>query len=129
MVNIKIQAVPKPRMTRADAWKKRPCVLRYWTFKDELKRLLKEVDLQIDAELFMEFYIPMPKSWSKKKKAEYKGKTHQQKPDIDNLLKGVMDAIFKEDSHVHTVYGKKTWAEEASVTFISGKSGLIKYLS
>lgn len=129
MINLKIKAVPKPRMTRADTWKKRPCVVNYWAFKDELKEKLKEVDFEIDDELFVEFYIQMPKSWSKKKKAEHKGKSHKQKPDIDNLIKGVMDAIFKEDSHVHTVYGKKTWAEEPSITFVSGKSGLIKYLS
>ena len=98
-------------------------------FKDELKRMLKEADFKIQDELFVEFYIPMPKSWSKKKKNEYVGKTHQQKPDIDNLLKGVMDAIFKEDAHVHTVYGKKTWAKEPSITFMSSKSGLIQYLS
>ena len=129
MINLKIKAVPKPRMTRADTWKKRPCVVNYWAFKDELKRMLKEADFKIQDELFVEFYIPMPKSWSKKKKNEYVGKTHQQKPDIDNLLKGVMDAIFKEDAHVHTVYGKKTWAKEPSITFMSSKSGLIQYLS
>ncbi len=129
MINLKIKAVPKPRMTRADTWKKRPCVVNYWAYKDELNDKLKSIDIELKDELFVEFYIKMPKSWSKKKKAEYLGERHQQKPDVDNLIKGVMDALFKEDSHVHTIYAKKTWAEESSITFISGKSGLIKYLS
>ena len=55
-------------MTRADTWKKRPCVVNYWAFKDELKEQLKEVNFEISDELFVEFYIAMPKSWTKKKK-------------------------------------------------------------
>jgi len=61
----------------------------------------------------------MPKSWSKKKKAEMINKPHKQKPDIDNLLKGLMDALLEEDSHVHTVFARKIWAEEGSIVFCS----------
>jgi len=128
MLNIKIHPVSKPRMTRADTWKKRPCVTRYWAYKDELKEKIKELDIKVEDDLFLEFYMPMPKSWSKKKKLDLLNKPHQQKPDIDNLVKGVMDAIFKEDSHVHTIYAKKIWAKEASITFIEGKN-LVEYLS
>lgn len=128
MLNIKIIPVSKPRMTRADTWKKRPCVTRYWAYKDELNEKIKELDIKVQDELFLEFYMPMPKSWSKKKKLDFLNKPHQQKPDIDNLVKGVMDAIFKEDSHVHTIYAKKIWSNEASMTFISGKN-LVGYLS
>ena len=128
MLNIKIMPVSKPRMTRADTWKKRPCVTRYWAYKDELNEKIKELDIKVQDELFLEFYMPMPKSWSKKKKLDLLNKPHQQKPDIDNLVKGVMDAIFKEDSHVHTIYAKKIWSNEASMTFISGKN-LVGYLS
>ena len=118
MLNIKIIPVSKPRMTRADTWKKRPCVTRYWAYKDELNEKIKELDIKVQDELFLEFYMPMPKSWSKKKKLDFLNKPHQQKPDIDNLVKGVMDAIFKEDSHVHTIYAKKIWSNEASMTYI-----------
>lgn len=128
MVNLKITGVSKPRMTRADTWKKRPCVTKYWAYKDELNELVKGIDVELDDELFIEFYMPMPKSWSKKKKAELFNKPHKQKPDIDNLVKGVMDALFKEDSHVHTIYAKKTWANHGSISFISGDN-LVEYLS
>tara|TARA_B110000977_G_scaffold187842_1_gene255384 strand:+ start:499 stop:885 length:387 start_codon:yes stop_codon:yes gene_type:complete len=128
MKNIKITPVSKPRMTRADTWKKRPCVLKYWAYKDELKEKMKEIDLKVENELYLEFYIQMPKSWSKKKKSEMFNKVHQQKPDVDNLVKGVMDAIFKEDSHVHTIYAKKLWSNTPSITFISGEN-LVEYLS
>jgi Holliday junction resolvase RusA-like endonuclease len=61
----------------------------------------------------------MPKSWSKKKKAQMLHSHHKQKPDIDNLLKGLMDALLEEDSHVHMVFTRKIWAEAGSIVFCS----------
>lgn len=115
-------------MTRADAWKKRPCVVNYWAYKDELRLLMSKNSLDIDKEIYAEFYIPMPKSWSKKKQNMFVGKEHEKRPDIDNLVKGVMDALFKEDSHVHTIYAKKFWSKEAKIVFIP-KHLLCEYLT
>ncbi len=109
---LKILAVPKPRMTRADTWKKRPCVVKYWAYKDELRWLFEKEDIKIDGRIFIDFYIPMPRSWSKKKKKELDGKFHDKRPDIDNLVKGVMDALYEEDSHIHTICCKKYWSVE-----------------
>ncbi len=62
----------------------------------------------------------MPKSWSKKKKAEMYLKPHQSTPDLDNLIKSVKDCLLKEDSGVWW-YGemKKVWDYEGYVTFIA----------
>ena len=58
----------------------------------------------------------MPKSWSKKKKAEYDGKPHQQKPDIDNYLKGYMDALLDEDCKVWRLGDvRKIWGYEGAL--------------
>lgn len=114
---LKIAAVPKPRMTRADTWKKRPCVLKYWAYKDELRLLFKEENIKIDGSIFVDFHIPMPRSWSKKKKALLDGNFHDKRPDIDNLVKGVMDALYEEDSHIHTIYCKKFWSIEPKIVF------------
>ena len=122
MKKIKIIPVPKPRMTRADTWRKRPCVLRYWAYKDDLRSKIKDVGIEIKDELYLQFEIPMPKSWSKKKKKENIGKAHQKRPDIDNLVKGVMDCLFKEDSHVHTIYAKKIWSEYGGMSFMTGNN-------
>jgi Holliday junction resolvase RusA-like endonuclease len=55
----------------------------------------------------------MPNSWSKKKKAEFNGKPHQQKPDLDNLIKAFKDALCEDDSYVHTYERmRKIWGEE-----------------
>ena len=44
------------------------------------------------------------------------GQPHQQTPDIDNLEKGIMDALFEEDKKVHRVLASKVWGKVGSVT-------------
>ena len=69
----------------------------------------------LGEEIDVAFRIPMPKSWSKAKKAAMVDTKHQQKPDIDNLLKAIMDAVLPEDSHVWGVRAYKFWAETGSI--------------
>ena len=121
MKKVKITPVPKPRMTKSDRWKKRPCVVKYWDFKEELLYLFREQDINIDKELYIEFHLPMAKSWSKKKKEKMNTDFHNQKPDIDNLIKAVLDALMSEDWQVHTVYARKFWAEEGSIVILDSQ--------
>ena len=44
-----------------------------------------------------------------KNKKNKDGTPHKQRPDIDNLLKGFMDAILEEDSFVWNVSIQKKW--------------------
>ena len=108
----KITPVPKPRQTRSDKWKQRPCVMRYRAFSDEINAM--------DAKLYngdsIAFTMPMPKSWSKKKKAEMNQQPHQQVPDLDNLLKALMDAIHKQDCALwHLSCCMKVWGYEGAI--------------
>lgn len=99
----------KPRMTQRDKWKKRPAVLRYHAFKDELKlRVGSRIPQDVDTVSWI-VYFPMPKSWSKKKKAAMAGEKHRQKPDRDNIDKAILDAIFPEDSGISDGELKKRW--------------------
>lgn len=54
--------------------------------------------------LALTFYMPMPESWSAKKKQQMNGQRHTTKPDRDNLEKGVCDAfnkiIWKDDGQI-----------------------------
>lgn len=113
----KITPVSKPRMTRSDKWKQRKCVTNYWDYKEELIKLAKEKDYKIGFTIEgLIFVLPMAKSWSKKKKAEYVGQPHQQKPDLDNLVKGYKDALLKEDSVVWRYKDiSKVWGYEGSI--------------
>lgn len=51
----------------------------------------------------------MPASWSKKQRAQADGTWCLTKPDIDNIVAGVLDALFEEDSAVVSVAGMKLW--------------------
>lgn len=115
MIEIFIDPVPKPRQTRSDVWKKRPCVVRYRGYADKLRYVCKKEKFQLKDVLDIEFYIPMPKSWSQKKKDSHEFKYHRQKPDIDNLCKSVMDALLKEDSTVYKIKATKMWAKNGMV--------------
>jgi len=106
-----ITPVPAPRMTQRDKWARRPCVMRYFTFRDEIKRLgitVKPYDSIV-------FTMPMPKSWSKKKKLEHNGRAHKAKPDLDNLCKALLDSIFEDDSHIHALTLLKVWGYEGEI--------------
>jgi len=106
-----ITPVPKPRQTQSDKWKKRPCVLKYRAFADECR--LKGVTVKNGDRI--NFWIPMPKSWSDVNKSMMVGIPHEKKPDLDNLLKALMDAVLPEDSHIHTIYVQKVWAINGSI--------------
>lgn len=59
--------------------------------------------------------MPMPNSWSEKKKAQFDGKPHQQKPDWDNLAKAFCDALCADDSYIYDVRAQKYWARTGSI--------------
>jgi len=103
-----ITPIPKPRMTQRDRWAQRPAVLRYRAYCDEIR--LNRVALS-ESGHHVTFVLPMPPSWSKKKRTEMDGKPHQQKPDADNLLKALMDAIYEDDCAVWDVRVTKLWGE------------------
>ena len=109
-VTVPVTPIPKPRMTRSDKWKKRPCVERYWAYKDALRAAVELPD-GLDN-LMCRFYLPLPKSWSKKKKAAMAGAGHRQRPDIDNLTKAVFDSLLAEDSGIAYSVNCKMWEDE-----------------
>jgi Holliday junction resolvase RusA-like endonuclease len=67
----------------------------------------------------IEFRIPIPQSYSKKKKAELEWTPQNKKPDLDNLVKAVLDALngvaFEDDSLISDINASKTYAEEPGV--------------
>jgi len=103
----------KPRMTRRDKWLKppRPCVAQYWAYKD----LLRTFDIELPIPYKITFYLAMPKSWSKKKKAAHDNQPHLQTPDKDNLEKAFLDALFDNDKHVWSGWAEKRWASEGMI--------------
>ncbi len=107
-----ITPVPKPRMTRRDKWEERPGVLRYRAFADEC-RLRKMLVPEQGAHVI--FVLPMPPSWTKTKREEMEGEPHTQTPDVDNLCKALLDALYGDDSAVADIRISKVWGKDGMI--------------
>lgn len=130
MITLEITPVPKPRMTQRDRWAKRPAVVRYYNFCDTIRELWSQ-ELERDnvlgdspltavpASVHLIFGIEMPKSWSAKKRLAMNGQPHQQKPDIDNLIKAFLDALCTDDSYVYDIRAVKRWSDRPHITVSS----------
>jgi len=115
-ITLNIRPVPKPRMTQSDKWKKRPIVEKYRDFKKELQMLCAICQWQPKDDLEVTFVIPMPTTWSERKKKKMDGKPHQKRPDLDNLVKAFKDCLLIEDSHIHTYHSmKKIWGRSGAI--------------
>jgi Holliday junction resolvase RusA-like endonuclease len=106
--DIPIDPIGAPRMTQRDAWKKRPVVLRYFAYRDVVRLICNTEGYSPGGEIQIEFHVPLTKGRSKQK--DLIGKGHDQKPDIDNMLKAFMDC-FGEDKTVWKINAKKVWGE------------------
>jgi Holliday junction resolvase RusA-like endonuclease len=56
-----------------------------------------------------------PASWSNRKRAAILDTPHAQRPDIDNLVKAISDAInrvaFTDDAQIAEILARKSWGE------------------
>lgn len=111
-VRYPITPVPKPRMTRRDHWKKRPCVVRYFGFKDKVRSF--GITLP-GGGCHVIFRLPMPKSWCMKKRRAMDGEPHLLRPDADNLCKALLDAIFEDDACIWDIRVTKLWSEAGAI--------------
>lgn len=101
--------VGKPRMTRRDKWKQRPCVLRYRSWADEARLAMgRTTKLTLTRPMCLEVvaFFEIPKSHRKTIPGNY----HAVKPDGDNILKSVGDALFHNDQMLVYQTVTKFWA-------------------
>ncbi len=90
----------KPRMTQRDRWQKRKCVVKFRAWAD-VARAHAPMNLTDDPlTVSWTAFLPLPASWSKAKRAAHLGTLHRQKPDRDNIDKGILDALFPSDCGV-----------------------------
>ena len=76
----------------------------------------KDIKLKGAIEIALRFYMPIPSSISNKKKQQLIYAPHTKKPDIDNLVKAVLDAInytnlWEDDSHIYKITTFKVYNE------------------
>jgi Holliday junction resolvase RusA-like endonuclease len=114
------------RMTQSDRWKtnpthpdpnkrQRPEVMRYFQFKNYVKEQATELNYSLGDTLEIVFCVPMPKSWSEKKKEKMNKHPVKTRPDVDNYIKAFMDALCVEDGNVWFVKSEKRHAYQGSI--------------
>lgn len=107
-------------MTQRDKWLNppRPEILKYRLYKHAIQNYAIIEGFNLGEILDATFILPMPKSWSKKKKQLMHGKPHIIKPDLDNIIKFVQDSLKPEgDQMIHTIVANKIWGEEGKIIF------------
>lgn len=112
MIIVPGNPVGKPRMTRSDKWKKRPCVVRYRAWADAARLAAgveKKQTLTTATALNFRAYFSIPKSWSRKARELAKGRPHLRKADSDNIMKSICDALFANDEYVCAGSFLKYW--------------------
>jgi Holliday junction resolvase RusA-like endonuclease len=98
--------------------------LKYAAYKMKIGLLAREVfktPLEGPISAHVTFYMPIPDSWSQKKKDSKLGAFHTSKPDIDNLIKGMFDSLnkitWKDDNQVYEVYSQKIYSKDPGIEF------------
>lgn len=97
----------------------------YQAYKDELTIRLRLLGIPQKnyGILRVVFGIPYPQTVKGGKKERIEGKPHQQKPDLDNFLKGKKDGLTQsgiliDDSSIYYIEASKVW---------TNTSGYIKF--
>jgi Holliday junction resolvase RusA-like endonuclease len=115
-----------PRMTQSDKWKTNPnhpdplkrqrkSVTQYFAFKQLLQLQANKMRFELGNALDAVYLIPMPNSWSNKKKERMNGLPCEVKPDTDNITKAVKDTLRKNDSDIWYEKAEKRWAYNGSI--------------
>ena len=92
------------RMTQSDKWKTNPnhldpkkrqreAVTKYFDFKNKIREQAEFMKFKLTGVLEIVFLVPMPFTWSEKKKVRHNKKPVETRPDIDKYVKALMDAF------------------------------------
>lgn len=110
--------LPFPRRVDPSAKDKEEFLIRAMSVTGRLKPIEGSVFILVD------FYLPRPKShyrtgkYAGQLKPRFEYANYTKKPDIDNLLKFVLDALngeyFNDDAQVYGIMGRKHYAESGS---------------
>lgn len=121
MIKIEVSPIGAVRMTNRGKWTSIPAqrYLAYKLIAGYQLRAQCEEPFEGPLSLFVTFHMPMPDSWSLKMKKKLLGAPVVVKPDIDNLVKGLMDAangiLYKDDNQVTDITVKKRYAEKGMI--------------
>lgn len=118
---IPLNPVPasRPRVTRRSTFYPK----KYTQFKQDMKWAIGGLSIPKEYMPFksnircdIQLYIQMPKSDSKKKKKELKGRYCDNNADLDNYAKAILDSfnkvLYNDDRQIVELSISKRWSEE-----------------
>lgn len=90
-------------------------IKRYWDFKKAIKLLADLEKFEMPKQgSWIKFYLPMPKSWSIKKRKENLFKVIDGAADTDNYYKALTDSLMVEDKSISDFRATKFWYDSAN---------------
>ncbi len=99
---------PRPRLSKRKAF----MPAAYVNWKNQFGLLWRHQRGATDFDsIAITFYISIPKSETKKFHREAHLAKHNRKPDLDNLIKSVMDAITEKDQQISDIWAQKRWID------------------
>ena len=118
--NIAPVPASRPRVTRWSTFYPK----KYTAFRQELGVLLDSYCLTPSQDLLyvkLDFHVQIPKSWSKKKKAEKDTRFCDNNADVDNYIKAVLDSAegrcYTNDKQVVMIRARKFWSLEGRIEY------------
>ncbi|MFP5162973.1 RusA family crossover junction endodeoxyribonuclease [Staphylococcus equorum] len=110
---------PRPRFRNAGKFVQTYMPKKYTDHKKDLQWQMPMLMIDKPIKLIIEFHFPLLKSWSKKKHVAMVGQYKRTKPDIDNLIKTVLDAanghLWNDDNQIVEITSFKKYAEESKI--------------
>jgi Holliday junction resolvase RusA-like endonuclease len=95
--------------------RQRPAVTKHFEFKNRLIQQANEMGFVLKETLDVLFIVPLPDSWSKKKKDKMNGMPCKSKPDCDNYVKLICDTLKKEDGDIWVINAEKRYGHRGSI--------------
>jgi len=109
-------AQARPRFSRSRAYNKQAHLLNSQQWEVAAQAPHRGIPLKGPISLTIDFVMPIPDSWSQKKKDVLEDSFHEKKPDIDNLLKWILDVlsgiVIADDRQICCVQCKKRYGKE-----------------
>jgi len=137
-LDIEPKALPRARHSAKDnivrSYYKRDTLKTFDTYTDMLNQAFKRLDIEtrynirgmvekpperLGIALYVIFYMPMPKSFSNKKKLALDMQPHLIKSDLDNLIKMILDRaegiLFDNDKRIYSIRAEKVYSDRPRI--------------
>lgn len=108
--NEKVLAGKKNPGSANSYYNRKYAIKKYFDYKRALKEQAERQNFIMPKKNgWVRFYLPMPPSWSDKKKSRMCFELHESKPDADNLIKSLKDSLLSKDQTIADYRGSKFW--------------------